>query len=304
PDRARRRRFDAQVAQRALVQVLVDDLEPPARGDPEDVDRAHLDQLLGQHRVGRDRRRHPYIDEHARHRQCPFNRSLTSVGMSSMRSATEMPAAFMRSILSAVVSALPSTIVPACPKRIPGISSMKRPAMNATTGRRDRAARTRSDGSASIRPPGWEQIAIASASGSASKSGISSAYVEPMIASPPMETAVDCPSPAAVRVLQISVVMPPERDITPIGPLVNARRTLTAGPPRPPILASSGDRMPRQFGPMMRAPRSVASSTICATSPRGMRSVTMTISLTPASIASNTASRVNGGGTVTMDPST
>jgi hypothetical protein len=62
--------------------------------------------------------------------------------------------------------------------------------------------------------------------------------------------------------------------------------------------------MPRQFGPMMRAPRSRASSTICATSPRGMRSVTTTSSLTPASIASNTASRVKRGGTVMMEPST
>jgi hypothetical protein len=133
---------------------------------------------------------------------------------------------------------------------------------------------------------------------------MSSAYVDPMIASPPIETAVDCPRPAALSVLQISVVMPPERDMTPTGPFLKARRTFTAGPPRPPIFASSGDRMPRQFGPMMRAPRSRASSTICATSPRGMRSVTTTTSLIPASIASNTASRVKRGGTVTIDPST
>ncbi len=125
-----------------------------------------------------------------------------------------------------------------------------------------------------------------------------------MIASPPIETAVDCPRPAAESVLQISVVMPPERDMTPIGPFLKARRTLTAGPPRPPILASSGERMPRQLGPMMRAPRRRASSTICATSPRGMRSVTTTTSLTPASIASKTASRVKRGGTVTIEPST
>src|SRR5262249_32246070 len=235
-DGARRRRFDAQVAEGALVEVVLDDLEGAARGLLEDVDRAHLAQLLRERRVGSDGRVDRDVDEHARHRQCPRSRSFTSAGMSSMRSATEMPAAFMRSILSAVVSALPSTIVPACPKRIPGISSMKRPAMNAMMGRRERCSRTQSDSSASMRPPGSEEIAIASVSGWASKSGISSAYVEPMIASPPMETAVDCPSPAAVRVLQISVVMPPERDITPIGPLVNARRTLTAGPPRPPIL--------------------------------------------------------------------
>ncbi len=54
---------------------------------------------------------------------------------------------------------------------------------------------------------------------------------------------------------------------------------------------------------MMRAPRSVASSTISATSRRGMRSVTITISSTPFSIASNTASLVNAGGTVTTEPS-
>ena len=125
-----------------------------------------------------------------------------------------------------------------------------------------------------------------------------------MMASPPIETAVDCPSPAAVRVLQISVVMPPERDITPTGPLLNALRASSARPPRPPTLASSGDRTPRQLGPIRRAPRISASSTICATSKRGMFSVTMTISLTPASSASKTASRVNAGGTETTDAST
>ena len=54
---------------------------------------------------------------------------------------------------------------------------------------------------------------------------------------------------------------------------------------------------------MMRAPRSVASSTISATSRRGIRSVTITISLMPFSIASNTASLVKAGGTVTTEPS-
>ena len=39
-----------------------------------------------------------------------------------------------------------------------------------------------------------------------------------MIASPPIEIAVDWPSPAAVSVEEISVVMPPLRDITPTGP--------------------------------------------------------------------------------------
>ena len=61
--------------------------------------------------------------------------------------------------------------------------------------------------------------------------------------------------------------------------------------------------IPRQFGPMMRAPVSLARSTIWATSARGMRSVTMTISLMPLSSASSTASLVNAGGTVTTEPS-
>ena len=104
--------------------------------------------------------------------------------------------------------------------------------------------------------------------------------------------------------LQISVVIPPERDITPTRPLVKALRASTARPPSPPIFASPGESTPRQFGPMMRAPRSAASSTICATSKRGMFSVTITISFTPASIASNAASRAKFGGTEITDAST
>ena len=56
--------------------------------------------------------------------------------MSSIRSATVIPAASSLAIFSLAVSSLPSTIVPAWPKDMPGISSMKRPAMNATTGSR------------------------------------------------------------------------------------------------------------------------------------------------------------------------
>jgi hypothetical protein len=79
---------------------------------------------------------------------------------------------------------------------------------------------------------------------------------------------------------------------------------LAAGPPTPPIFASPGEMMPRQFGPMIRAPRSAASSTICATSLRGMFSVTMTINFTPFSSASKAASRTNPGGTEMIEPST
>ncbi len=71
----------------------------------------------------------------------------------------------------------------------------------------------------------------------------------------------------------------------------------------PPIFATPGAISPRQLGPMIRAPRSFASSTISATSRRGIRSVTTTISLTPFSIASNTASLVKAGGTVATAPS-
>ena len=39
-----------------------------------------------------------------------------------------------------------------------------------------------------------------------------------MIGSPPIETAVDWPSPAALSVEDISVVMPPERLRMPTGP--------------------------------------------------------------------------------------
>src|SRR3954454_11969373 len=83
-------------------------------------------------------------------------------------------------------------------------------------------------------------MTIASVCSSASNRGISSAYEEPMIASPPIETAVDWPRPAAVSVDDISVVMPPERLMTPIRPgayaLPAARpgRVPRAGPPPPP----------------------------------------------------------------------
>jgi len=74
--------------------------------------------------------------------------------MSSMRSATVIPAAARRAIFSDAVSSLPSTMVPAWPKDMPGISSMKRPAMKATTGRREWCSVTHSESWASMRPPG------------------------------------------------------------------------------------------------------------------------------------------------------
>jgi len=78
-----------------------------------------------------------------------------SGGMTTeISSATTIPASARRAIFSVAVSSLPSTIVPAWPKLMPGISSMKRPAMNATTGSRDSCSVTQSASCFSIRPPG------------------------------------------------------------------------------------------------------------------------------------------------------
>src|SRR3954447_23721479 len=75
-------------------------------------------------------------------------------GICEISSATVMPASARRAIFSAAVSSLPSTIVPAWPKLMPGISSMKRPAMKATIGRRESFSVTHLASSASMRPPG------------------------------------------------------------------------------------------------------------------------------------------------------
>ena len=96
------------------------------------------------------------VDEQARPSGGALARSplSTSSGISAISSATVMPASARRAIFSAAVSALPSTIVPAWPKLMPGISSMKRPAMKATIGSRELFSVTQSASSASIRPPG------------------------------------------------------------------------------------------------------------------------------------------------------
>ena len=65
-----------------------------------------------------------------------------------------IPASARRAIFSLAVSSLPSTIVPAWPKLMPGISSMKRPAMKATIGSRESFSVTQRASSASMRPPG------------------------------------------------------------------------------------------------------------------------------------------------------
>ena len=72
----------------------------------------------------------------------------------------------------------------------------------------------------------------------------------------------------------------------------------------PPIFDLPGEISPRQFGPMIRVPSCAAYSMAAATSARGMRSVTTTISCTPASIASRMASVAKAGGTAMIEPAT
>src|SRR4051794_12619791 len=155
--RAVRRGVDAQRAEDALVDVAVDDLHA-AVGRGEDVDRAGLLELarelgIARHRVvdlDADERR---VVAHQALTPCPI-RSLTRSGIWLISSATTMPASARRAIFSVAVSSLPSTIVPAWPKLMPGISSMNRPAMNATIGRRESFSVTHLASSASMRPPG------------------------------------------------------------------------------------------------------------------------------------------------------
>src|SRR5207247_8917323 len=100
----------------------------------EDVDRTRVGQLLRDVGVVTDLVCHLDVDEQACHQAVTPKRAFTRSGISAIDSATVMPASCSRWIFSAAVSALPSTIVPAWPKLIPGISSMKRPAMNAMIG--------------------------------------------------------------------------------------------------------------------------------------------------------------------------
>src|SRR5581483_3411312 len=139
-DRTRRRRLQAQLAQDALVEVLADDLDPTLAGAV-DVDGADIGELGGEAPIARNRWVHLDRDKQTigrAHTAVPEpSRACTSEGISEISCATTIPASASRAIFLAAVSSLPSTIVPAWPKLIPGISSMKRPAMNATIGSRD-----------------------------------------------------------------------------------------------------------------------------------------------------------------------
>jgi hypothetical protein len=98
--RAGGRGVDAELAEDALVEVLLDDLEAPVAAG-EDVDRAGVLELLGELGVGADLLRHLDVDEDlvellAGHQATAFRDSspaLTASGMSSIRSTTSIPAA-------------------------------------------------------------------------------------------------------------------------------------------------------------------------------------------------------------------
>src|SRR5688572_28646617 len=98
------RSLEAQLAQRALVDVVFDDFDCAFFGaELEDVDRADLDQLFGEARALLDHGVFDFdADEHC-HDQPPAlaMRSFTRRGMSPISSATVMPASRMRRILSA-----------------------------------------------------------------------------------------------------------------------------------------------------------------------------------------------------------
>jgi N-succinyldiaminopimelate aminotransferase len=149
-----RGRVEAQAAEHALVDVALHDLHVAVAGRV-DVDGADLLELGGDRRVARDLVGDLDADEDGvgSHAATPSFCFMMS-GICEISSATVMPASASRAIFSPAVSSLPSTIVPAWPKLMPGISSMNRPAMKATIGRRESFAVTHSASWASMRPPG------------------------------------------------------------------------------------------------------------------------------------------------------
>src|SRR5215211_128874 len=151
--RPRWRGVHAQLAEHALVEVLAHDLRAAVAGG-EDVHRAGLLELQRQLAVCPGLVGQLDVDEDALAHAATRSRSLTRSGIWEISSATVMPAASRRAIFSLAVSSLPSTIVPAWPKLMPGISSMNRPAMKATIGRRQSFSFSQRASSASMRPPG------------------------------------------------------------------------------------------------------------------------------------------------------
>ncbi len=118
--------------------------------------------------------------------------------------------------------------------------------------------------------------------------------VVPMIGSPPIPIAVDCPMPRTVNWYTASYVSVPERDTIPTEPSLWMRAGMM------PTLALPGEITPGQFGPTnLDFDRFTTSHTFTMSSV-GMPSVMQTISGSPASSASRIPSAANGGGTKIM----
>ena len=169
------RGLDAQVAEHALVEVLLDDAQgaivAAGRRCRPGRPRSSLRAISASAATDSSTSTSMKIARAGAVLIAPPSapsRSLTRSGISAISSATAMPASCRRAIFSAAVSALPSTIVPAWPKLMPGISSMNLPAMKATIGSREfglghvaarapppcgRRARSRSRSPASARRP-------------------------------------------------------------------------------------------------------------------------------------------------------
>src|SRR5258708_27757718 len=157
--------------------------------------------------------------------------------------ATVIPAASSALIFSAAVPCPPEMIAPACPMRRPGGAVC--PAMNATTGFLT-CCFTYSAAVSSALPPISPIIIMASLSGSCLKSCSECTKLIPIIGSPPIPIAVDCPTPRCVSWKTASYVSVPERETIPMFP------SLCMCPGMMPILHLPGEMMPGQFGPVSR----------------------------------------------------
>jgi hypothetical protein len=154
-----------------------------------------------------------------------------------------MPAAVMAFILSAAVPWPPLMIAPAWPMRRPGGAVC--PAMKPTTGFFT-CCFTNSAAASSADPPISPIMMMASVSGSSLSRRSASMCVVPMIGSPPMPIAVDCPMPRCVKLMHGLIGQRARaRDDPDRAFLVNA-------PGMMPILALPGEITPGQLGPISR----------------------------------------------------
>ena len=114
------------------------------------------------------------------------------------------------------------------------------------------------------------------------------------MASPPMPTVVDWPSPASLNCAMTSLVSDAERDRMPTLPRCALPVAMT------PILQTPGARMPCEFGPTRIVEPCFNASRTRIMSRTGTRSVSATTSGISASIASIIAFAARSGGTKSM----